>query len=77
MAALQALLLEDADGGYGSDKRPQRQKYRERLRRPLAVTKRPSTTILGDCYGTVLFWKPQLALLVNERTLMPILLPLA
>jgi hypothetical protein len=43
----------------------------------LTGTKRPSTTILGDWYGTVLFWKPQLALLVNERTLMPILLPLA
>lgn len=52
-------------------------KLRDRLRRPLATTKRPSTTILGDWYGTVLFWKPQLALLVNERTLMPILLPLA
>jgi hypothetical protein len=52
-------------------------KLRDRLKRPLAVTKPPSTTILGDWYGTVLFWKPQLALLVNERTLMPILLPLA
>jgi hypothetical protein len=47
------------------------------MKRPLAATKRPSTTFLGDWYGTVLFWKPQLALLVNERTLMPILLPLA
>jgi hypothetical protein len=52
-------------------------KLRERLKRPLAATKRPSTTFLGDWYGTVLFWKPQLALLVNERTLMPILMPLA
>ena len=25
----------------------------------------------------MLFWKPQLALLVNERTLLPVLLPLA
>lgn len=47
------------------------------MKRPLAATKRPSTTFLGDWYGTVLFWKPQLALLVNERTLMPILLPLS
>jgi hypothetical protein len=36
-----------------------------------------ATTILGNWYATVLFWKPQLALLVNERTLLPVLLPLA
>lgn len=53
-------------------------KLRDRVKRPLASTKRPSTTVLGDWYATALFWKPQqLALLVNERTLMPILLPLA
>jgi hypothetical protein len=52
-------------------------KLRERIKRPLANTKHSSTTHLGDWYGTALFWKPQLALLVNERTLMPILLPLA
>jgi hypothetical protein len=32
---------------------------------------------LGDWYGTALFWRPQLALLVNERTLPPVLVPLA
>jgi hypothetical protein len=52
-------------------------KLRDRIKRPLASMKRPSTTLLGDWYATALFWKPQLALLVNERTLMPILLPLA
>ena len=36
-----------------------------------------STTLLGDWYGTALFWKPQLALLVNERTLLPVVFPLA
>ncbi len=36
-----------------------------------------STTILGEWYGTVLFWKPQLVLAVNETTLLPILMPLA
>ena len=36
-----------------------------------------STTWLGDWYGTVLFWRPQLALLVNEQTLFPVLMPLA
>jgi hypothetical protein len=36
-----------------------------------------STTLLGDWYATVLFWKPQVALLVNEPTLLPVLMPLA
>lgn len=36
-----------------------------------------STTVLGDWYATALFWKPQLALLVNERTLLPVVMPLA
>lgn len=36
-----------------------------------------STTLLGSWYATVLFWRPQVALLVNERTLLPLLMPLA
>jgi hypothetical protein len=36
-----------------------------------------ASTFLGNRYATVVFWKPQLALLVNERTLVPVLLPLA
>lgn len=36
-----------------------------------------STTGLGEWYGTVLFWRPQVVLLVNEKTLVPVLLPLA
>lgn len=36
-----------------------------------------STTVLGDWYGTVVFWKPQVALFVNERTLLPMLMPFA
>lgn len=36
-----------------------------------------STTALGDWYATVLFWRPQAALFVNERTLLPVLVPLA
>jgi len=35
------------------------------------------TTYLGNWYVTALFWKPQVALLVNERTLLPVLMPLA
>ena len=38
---------------------------------------RPGTTRLGNWYATALFWKPQMALVVNERTLLPVLLPLA
>ncbi len=37
----------------------------------------PSDTALGSWYATVLFWKPQIALLVSERTLLPVLMPLA
>jgi hypothetical protein len=36
----------------------------------------PSTR-LGNWYATALFWKPQMALMVNERTLLPVMLPLA
>ena len=36
-----------------------------------------ATTVLGDWYATVLFWKPQVALFVNEPTLLPVLMPLA
>jgi hypothetical protein len=36
-----------------------------------------SGTLLGNWYATVLFWKPQVALLVNEKTLLPVLMPLA
>ena len=36
-----------------------------------------STTTLGPWYATVLFWKPQVALFVNERTLFPVMVPLA
>lgn len=35
------------------------------------------TTALGNWYGTVLFWRPQVALLVNEETLYPVLMRLA
>ena len=36
-----------------------------------------STAVLGDWYATAWFWKPQLGLLVNERTLLPVVMPLA
>jgi len=33
--------------------------------------------MFGDWFATALFWKPQVALLVNERTLLPVYMPLA
>lgn len=40
---------------------------------PLADT----TTVMGNWYGTALFWRPQVALFVNETTLLPVLVHLA
>ena len=53
-------------------------KLLERLR-PAALVdpETSSTTMLGSWYATVLFWRPRIALLVNEATLLPVLLPLA
>jgi hypothetical protein len=51
-------------------------KFLDRLGRPEPEPP-VSTTVLGDWYATVLFWKPQVALFVNEPTLLPVLLPLA
>jgi hypothetical protein len=36
-----------------------------------------STTLMGQWYGTAVFWKPQVALFVSEPTLLPVLMPLA
>jgi hypothetical protein len=36
-----------------------------------------STTLMGPWYATAVFWKPQVALFVNEPTLLPVLMPLA
>ena len=36
-----------------------------------------STTWMGQWYATAMFWKPQVALFVNEPTLLPVLMPLA
>ena len=44
--------------------------------KPEIVAPGQSDTALGNWYATVLFWKPQVALLVSERTLLPVLMPL-
>ncbi len=43
---------------------------------PLAPVAEPST-VLGNWYATALFWKPQVALFVNEATMLPVLVALA
>lgn len=45
--------------------------------KPELLSPGQSDTVLGNWYATVLFWKPQVALLVSERTLLPVLMPLA
>lgn len=51
-------------------------KFLERAKQPVGDTGCP-TTALGNWYATAVFWKAQAALFVNERTLMPIVVPLA
>jgi hypothetical protein len=52
-------------------------KLLDRIGRPTVEPTTRSTTVLGSWYATVLFWRPQVVLLVNERTLLPVLMPLA
>lgn len=52
-------------------------KLRDRAKQPVLAAVADPTTWLGNWYATVLFWRPQLVLLVNERTLFPVLMPLA
>ena len=53
-------------------------KLRDRMKKaPAAALDDESTTALGDWFATALFWKPQAALLVNSRTMVPVFTPLA
>lgn len=52
-------------------------KFRDRVRDQAPRSGEVSTTALGNWYVTVLFWKPQVALFVNELTLVPVLMPFA
>ena len=52
-------------------------KLRDRLKTAPPHRHEASTTALGDWYATALFWRPQVALFVNETTLLPVLVPLA
>lgn len=52
-------------------------KLRDRVKGPVASAGDTSTTVLGDWFANALFWQPQVALLVNQRTLLPVFMPLA
>lgn len=52
-------------------------KFLDRVRGPYADLGAGSSTALGSWYATVLFWRPQVALFVNEETLLPLIVPLA
>src|SRR6266498_111951 len=50
-------------------------KLLDRLGPPTLQEGEESTALLGQWYATALFWRPQIALLVNEPTLLPVLMP--
>jgi hypothetical protein len=52
-------------------------KLLDRLGPPTLQENEESTTLLGDWYATAWSWRPQVALFVNERTLLPVVMPLA
>jgi hypothetical protein len=52
-------------------------KLLQRVGRPTLQEGEHSTMLLGEWYATALPWRPQVALLVNEPTLLPVLMPLA
>lgn len=52
-------------------------KLRDRVRGPVIADGEVSTGALGDWFATALFWKPQVALVVNAPTFLPVFMPLA
>jgi hypothetical protein len=52
-------------------------KLRDRVKGAPVVDNEESTTALGDWFANALFWRPQVALLVNSRTLLPVFMELA
>jgi hypothetical protein len=52
-------------------------KLLDRISPPTLRDGEQSTTRLGVWYATALSWRPQVALLINEPTLLPVLMPLA
>lgn len=53
-------------------------KLLDRVAQPVREPVAEPSTALGNWYATAMFWRPQhLVLLVSERTLLPVLVPLA
>ncbi len=50
---------------------------RDRVKGPVAEEGDVSTGVLGDWFATAMFWRPQVALVVNARTFLPAFMPLA
>ena len=53
------------------------QKLLDRIKRPPVADPIEPMTALGNWHAHALFWTPQVALLVNGRTLLPVMMPLA
>ncbi len=51
-------------------------KFLDRVGRPVPDPP-ASSTVLGDWYANVVFWRPQVALFVNATTFVPVLMTLA
>ncbi len=51
------------------------QKLLDRIKRPPVAVPPTPMTALSNWYAHALFWSPQVALLVNERTLLPVMMP--
>lgn len=52
-------------------------KLLDRVKQTVVAPVGEPSTMLGNWYATAIFWKPQVALLVNERTLLSVFMPLA
>ena len=52
-------------------------KLLDRVKPALAISPPEPTTALGHWYATAVFWQPQVALFVNEATLLPVVVALA
>ena len=53
-------------------------KLLDRVNQPIRPPVEEPTPTLGNWYATAIFWKPRhVALLMNERTLLPLFMPLA
>jgi hypothetical protein len=51
-------------------------KLLDRIKEPVEAPVAEPTVKFGNWYAKPLFWKPQFVLFVNERTFLPVLVPL-